>query len=262
MIKIGLNEIYLTDTDGDKPALLFVHGIMMNSSVWRKQVEAFSNDCRVVCVDLRGFGQSTTNDPNITMEDHADDMAQVIKQLELRDVTFIGWSMGGAIGQVFAAAHGELISKLVLVDTTPQLLATEEFSDALPPEAAQQLGGQLVEDFTGGCAAFCGMIAPESADIAAELTAIASATRPDVALTAFQISGGMSLLSTLPAINTPTWVVAGVEDGVCFPAASTYLAANIPGCASSSATFLENAGHAPFLTQTEAFNTWLKSVIA
>jgi pimeloyl-ACP methyl ester carboxylesterase len=57
MIEIDGETIFLTDSGGDRPALLFVHGIMMSHAVWRHQVVAFSNDYRVVCIDLRGFGR-------------------------------------------------------------------------------------------------------------------------------------------------------------------------------------------------------------
>ena len=116
-MEIGENEIYPTDTGGDKPALLFVHGIMMDHSVWQHQLAEFAATHRVVCVDLRGFGTSSTTSPETTFEDHRDDLLAVVNGLGLRDVTLIGWSMGGAIAQIMAAQNKGQFKQFVLVDT-------------------------------------------------------------------------------------------------------------------------------------------------
>lgn len=259
MARIGNEDIFLTDTGGDKPALLFVHGIALDHTVWKSQVGAFSPDFRVVCVDLRGHGRSTAANPAISFEDHAGDLAALIDMLGLKNVTLVGWSMGGAVAQLFAATHAGKISRLVLVATTPQLLADDKFSHALPVQAAQQLGALMAQDYAKGCAAFAGMVAPEDQRVTAMLTALAAKSRPDVVFNAFQSSGARSLLGYLPKINTPTTVIAGSNDAICFPAANSYLAKAIPG-SRGEAIFIE-AGHASFLTRPQAFNAALRSAL-
>jgi len=259
-MKIGENDIHITDTGGDKPALVLVHGIMMDHSVWEHQVSAFSDTHRVVCVDLRGFGASTTTNPETSFEDHGDDLLSIIEALGLRDVTLVGWSMGGAIAQVMAARNDGKVKHFVLVDTTPQLLASDDFPHALPGEAAQQLGGLLAQDFAQGCAAFCGMIAPEDETVAARLTKIAAATDVGVAMAAFMTSGGRNQLEELAHITTPTTVICGRNDAICLPAANDVMAEAIPGC-STGVHWIDDAGHAPFLTRPQAFNTVLRSVL-
>ncbi|MEP1521952.1 alpha/beta hydrolase [Ascidiaceihabitans sp.] len=259
-MKIGDNEIFLTDTGGEKPALLFVHGIMMDHSVWTKQIAAFAETHRVVCVDLRGFGASSTTSPETTFEEHCDDLLAVVAGLSLTDVTFVGWSMGGAIGQIMAAKNGSSFKQFVFVDTTPQLVADDAFTHALPGEAAQQLGGLLMEDFATGCGAFCGMIAPEDGAVVEKLTAIAAATDVGVAMTAFGNSGARNQISELPQITAPTTIICGRNDAICLPAASEFMAKTIPGC-DGNVVWIDDAGHAPFLTRADAFNTALSAII-
>ena len=172
MAKIGNEDIFLTDTGGDKPALLFVHGLTFDRTVWQSQVGAFSVDFRVVCVDLRGHGRSTAANPDISFEDHAADLAMLIDTLGLKDVTLVGWSMGGAIAQLFAATYFGKISHLVLVGSTPQLLADDKFKHALPPEGAQELATLMAQDYAKGCAALCGMMERNDQRVTAMLTAI------------------------------------------------------------------------------------------
>ena len=90
MTKIGNEDIFLSDTGGDKLALLFVHGIALDHTVWQSQIGSFSPEYRVVCVDLRGYGRSTAANPNISFEDHAGDLATLIDGLGLKNVTLIG----------------------------------------------------------------------------------------------------------------------------------------------------------------------------
>ncbi|NRB04950.1 MAG: alpha/beta hydrolase [Rhodobacteraceae bacterium] len=259
-MKIGQNNIHLTDTGGDKPALLFVHGILMDHTVWDQQVDAFSDTHRVVCVDLRGFGASSSDSPSISMEDHCDDLIAVVDGLGLRDVTLVGWSMGGSIAQVMGARPDAPFDRYVLVDTTPQLIASDEFPHALPGEAAQQLGGLMAEDFAQGCAAFCSMIEPQDEAVTGRLTAIAAATNFDVAMTTFATAGGRSLLDALPQISKPTTVICGRNDAICLPQASEAIAAAVPGC-DGSVVWIEDAGHAPFMVQANAFNVALRAAL-
>lgn len=252
-------ETKVRDSGGDGPALLFVHGIMMDGSVWDAQVAAFSDTHRCVCPDLRGFGASRAASPEITFEDHADDLTALIEGLGLADVTYVGWSMGGAVGHVLAARPGAPLSRLVLVDTTPQLLASDDFPHALPPEAAQGLGEVLVSDYDAGCAAFCGMVAPEDDAVAAHLTTIARACPQDVALAAFASSGARNQIDELSRIDMPTTVIHGREDAVCLPGAAEFTAERIGPA--GPVRWIDGAGHAPFLTRPDTFAEALRGAL-
>lgn len=261
MIRIGNNEIFLHDTGGDKPALLFLHGIMMDHSVWHHQVEAYSSDYRVVTVDLRGHGKSTSDSADISLDDHVEDVLALVEYLGLRDITLVGWSMGGSIALLLAANHADKFARLVLVSTTPQLLADADFQHALPVAQAEQLGTLLFTDFQNACVAFCELVASESDFVAEKLCRIAQNTRTDVAMTTFQNSGARSMHGELERITLPTHIIVGAIDFICMPAASDYMAKVIPGC-TTGATHIQNAGHAPFMTQTDVFNAAFDKALA
>jgi len=99
-----------------KPAIIFVHGWSINRSVWVAQMAHFSEKYRVIAVDLPGFGESGYNRTNWTMASFGEDVAAVIKKLNLKRVVLVGFSMGGSVIIETAKASPENLIGLVLVD--------------------------------------------------------------------------------------------------------------------------------------------------
>lgn len=99
-----------------KPALIFVHGWGNNTSVWDAQISHFSEKYRVIAVDLPGFGESGYNRTNWTMASFGEDVAAVIKKLNLKQVVLVGFSMGGPVIIETAKTSPENLIGLVLVD--------------------------------------------------------------------------------------------------------------------------------------------------
>jgi len=130
--------ISYTDSQTDGEALLFIHGNMMNKEVWEKQVAFFSQSYRTITFDLYGFGKSKGEFRNSSFEDHADDIKDLLDYLLIKKTNLVGWSIGACIALVFAERHSDRLSKLILVDGTPKLLASDDFACAVPPEAQQQ----------------------------------------------------------------------------------------------------------------------------
>ena len=69
---------------GSGPILLLVHGFPLDHSMWRHQLDALSDTCRVIAPDLRGFGASSGAIETMTMEQFADDMAELLDELGIR----------------------------------------------------------------------------------------------------------------------------------------------------------------------------------
>lgn len=98
------------------PAIVFVHGWGNNTSVWDAQMSHFSGKYRVIAIDLPGFGESGYNRTNWTMASFGEDVAAVIKKLNLKQVVLVGFSMGGPVIIETAKTSPENLIGLVLVD--------------------------------------------------------------------------------------------------------------------------------------------------
>ena len=83
------------DQQGDgSPTLIFVHGWGNNRSIWEAQVAHFSEQYKVVNIDLPSFGESGNNRQVFTIGSFGEDVATVIRKLNLKQVVLIGFSMG------------------------------------------------------------------------------------------------------------------------------------------------------------------------
>lgn len=99
--------------------ILFSHGLLFSTELFRPQIEALSASFRCVAYDHRGQGQSEDcADASISMELLFQDAALLIDHLHLDRVHFVGLSMGGFVGMRLAARRPDLVRSLVLLDTS------------------------------------------------------------------------------------------------------------------------------------------------
>ncbi|RYD39265.1 MAG: alpha/beta hydrolase, partial [Verrucomicrobiaceae bacterium] len=129
-------EIYYKDWGKGQP-VIFSHGWPLSSDSWENQMfHAAANGFRAIGHDRRGHGRSSQPWDNNDMDGYADDLAELIEQLDLRDVILVGFSTGGGEVTRYVGRHGtSRIAKLVLVSAVPPLMVkTEANPGGLPIE--------------------------------------------------------------------------------------------------------------------------------
>jgi 3-oxoadipate enol-lactonase len=100
------------------PVVTLSHCLAATLAVWEFQVSALSGSYRVLRYDMRGHGGSSATPGAYTMEMLNEDLMGLLDYLNIRRTHFVGISVGGMIGQVFAINHPDRLAKLVLCDTT------------------------------------------------------------------------------------------------------------------------------------------------
>jgi len=98
-------------------AIVFIHCWTCNHEFWRPQIEHFSNNYKVVWVDLAGHGLSGTNRNAYTMSSFGEDVAAVVKNINADNVILVGHSMGGPVAIEAAKEIGSKVIGIVGVDT-------------------------------------------------------------------------------------------------------------------------------------------------
>jgi len=127
------------ETEGAGPPVLFLHGYTSSIALWRDQVPVFSPDYRLICMDLRGHGESEgTEMDGYTFAALAGDAVAVLDQEGVEQATIVGHSMGGMVAQELLARHGDRVSAAVFSSTTCKAPAREYFQPLV--EWAVKLG--------------------------------------------------------------------------------------------------------------------------
>lgn len=114
---------------GQGTPVVFVHGLFLDHDSWRYQYLDLADEFRIIGVDLRGHGESTTGSAPIGPHRSADDLATVLSDLDLRGVVLVGHSLGGTVVGQLCADHRELVQEraagLVFVGSFASAVAGE-----------------------------------------------------------------------------------------------------------------------------------------
>ena len=141
-------EIYYKDWGTGQP-VVFSHGWPLNADAWDEQLFFFaSNGYRAIAHDRRGHGRSTQTWAGNDMDTYADDLAALVKALDLKDAIHVGHSTGGGEVVRYIGRHGsERVAKAVLVDAVPPLMAkTDTNPEGMPIDVFNQIRSGVVAD--------------------------------------------------------------------------------------------------------------------
>ena len=108
-------EIALRDTGGDGPVVVFLHGLLVDGSLWDAVVERLpGHRCLVPGLPLGSHTAPFADRSRLTMEGVADLVGDLLDELGVGDVTVVGNDTGGAIAQVLVTRRPERVGRLVL----------------------------------------------------------------------------------------------------------------------------------------------------
>ncbi len=116
-LRLPAGQLHYLD-EGQGEPLLMIHGNPTWSFYWRRLVRAFRDEFRVVVPDHLGCGLSDKPQQyRYTLQDHIDNLVQLIDQLDLRQITLLGHDWGGPIGLGAALARPDRFQRFVLFNT-------------------------------------------------------------------------------------------------------------------------------------------------
>lgn len=249
-------SLFYKDWGKGKP-VVFVHSWALNSDMWQYQmIHLAGQGLRCVAHDSRGHGRSSDPGHGYNYDTLADDLAAVIEQLNLREVTLVGHSMGGGEVVRYLSRHGaRRIARAVLVaPSTPFILKTADNPDGVDKSVFEQLRATWSRDFPKWLADnarpfFTPETSPEMVQwgvrmcLQASLKALLDCNRADTE-TDFR--------AELPKITVPTLIIHGDAD-VSTPLELTgrKTARLIPG---SQLKVYEGAPHGLMFTHMDRFN--------
>lgn len=263
-------KVHVDDTGGTGRPVVLIHGWPLSAESWKDQVGALSAaGHRVVAYDRRGFGRSDKPRGGYDYDQLADDLAGVLDELDLRDVTLVGFSMGGGEVARYITRHGEerLHSVVFAAAVPPYLMQTDDNPDGpLPPEQAQGMAADLEKDrdvfFDDFTRQFFSVDGELKVTEQQRQDAIALCHQSDqkAALACMEAFGGTDFRDDLPKVTVPTLVVHGAGDAtVPFEGSGKRTHAAIPH---SQLVVVDDAPHGFNVSHAEEFNRALLDFLA
>lgn len=143
MIHNGIKLAY-EDRGAGQPAFVFIHGWTCDRSFFAPQAEYFARQHRVICMDLRGHGESDKPVGSYSITDYVDDIAYLLEQLGIDRVVAVGHSMGGSVALQLAASCPDRVAAIVMVDPAPLVYSPEARAAAMDMVKAIEAGDQAL----------------------------------------------------------------------------------------------------------------------
>ena len=254
-------SIYYEDSGTGIP-VVFIHGWPLNSSMWEYQVTQLPQQgLRCITYDRRGFGKSDRPFGCYGYNTLAGDLKAVLDELDLHEVTLVGFSMGGGeIAKYFSLYGGERIAKVVLISAVvPYMLQTEDNPDGVPQESFDKMLKEITDDRPGFLEAFNKdfygvelLNKPVTDAYLANALTQALHASPIATIECAKSFSSTDFRDDVPKINVPTLIIHGDKDKtVPIKATAEQAVENIKGAVLK---VYEGAPHGLWFTEKDKLN--------
>jgi pimeloyl-ACP methyl ester carboxylesterase len=241
----------------------------MDHTMWEYQLnELPRHNLRVVAYDRRGFGRSSRPWDGYDYDTLADDLKAVLDELDLNNVTLVGFSMGGGEVARYMSRHGGArVTKVAFVGAvTPFLLKTEDNPTGVDQSTFDEILAGLKKDRFDFLASFgkqffgVGLIShpvsQATLDWAQTITSLASPKATEECAKAF---GGTDFRHDLGSVSVPTLIIHGSDDQtVPLEASGEQTAKHLPN---AEYIVYDGAPHGLFITEKDRLNQDLLTFI-
>jgi sigma-B regulation protein RsbQ len=235
--------------------MLFAHGFGCDQHMWRLVAPRFEADFRVVLFDHVGAGSSDLSayDPErySTLAGYADDVVELCRELDLRDVIFVGHSVSAMIGVLASIAEPARFAQLVLVSPSPRYIDDGDYRGGFTAEDIAELLQSLDSNYLGWSGAMAPVIMgnPDRPELGQELVSSFCRTDPDIARRFAHVTFLSDNRGDLEKVTVPTLVLQSRSDAIAPVEVGEFVAARVP---EAELVVLDATGHCPNLSAPDA----------
>ena len=250
----------------DGQPMLFAHGYGCDQNMWRYVWPEFERDFRVVLFDHVGAGGSDLaaydTDHHSSLRGYALDVLEICRELDLRDVVFVGHSVSSMVGVLAAVEEPDRFAKLVLVGPSPRYIDDADYVGGFQASDIDEMLESLDSNYLGWSTAMAPVIMgnPDRPGLGEELTASFCRTDPAIAKRFARVTFTSDNRADLDKVATPTLVLQCTEDVIAPITVGEFVRDSIPG---AQMVLLNATGHCPNLSApeqtTEAIAAFVRS---
>ena len=249
-MKLTANGIDINyEIEGEGPVVTFSHSLACSLAMWDDQARALRGRYRVLRYDTRGHGKTSAPKGAYTLDQLADDLRALLDGLGIAETHFVGLSMGGMIGQVFALQHPGRLKSLALCDTTSRYPAgaASVWEDRIRTVEAQGMA-PMVEPTLARW--FTAPFRARRKDVIDRVGALIRDTPPQGYVGCCHALPKIDVTDRLGAVTCPAIVIVGEEDPGTPVDMARAIHAALPG---AELAILRQASHLSNMEQPEEF---------
>jgi sigma-B regulation protein RsbQ len=231
--------------------MLFAHGFGCDQNMWRYVAPRFEDDFTVVLFDHVGAGGSDIGsyDPvrYSSLSAYAEDVLAICRELDLRDVVFVGHSVSSMIGALAAAEEPDRFDKLVMISPSPRYIDDDGYVGGFTEPDVTELLQSLASNYLGWSSAMAPAIMgnPDRPELGQELTESFCRTDPDIARQFASVTFLSDNRADLRRVSTPTLVLQCTNDAIAPVSVGEHVRDNLQD---ARLVLLEATGHCPNLS--------------
>jgi len=247
------NNVVLSGPPRGQP-MLFAHGFGCDQNMWRFVAPAFEDRYRVVLFDHVGAGKSDLGAYDRTkyssLAGYAADVQEICRELELRDVVFVGHSVSAMIGLLAAAEDPDRFHRLILVGPSPRYLDDEGYVGGFSREDIDGLLESLESNYLGWSAAMAPVIMgnADRPQLGEELANSFCRTDPAIAKQFARVTFLSDNRTDLNRVETPALVLQCRDDVIAPLEVGEYVERELRN---GELVILDATGHCPNLSAPE-----------
>ena len=235
----------------DGRPMVFAHGFGCDQNMWRHVWPAFAADHRVVLFDHVGAGGSDSSayDPSryASLQAYADDVLDIVRELDLQDVVFVGHSVSAMIGALAAAAEPDRFGALVMIGPSPRYINDEGYVGGFTQSDIEELLESLESNYLGWSSAMAPLIMgnDDRPELGAELTNSFCRADPAIAAQFARVTFLSDNRADLDRVTTPSLVLQCSQDIIAPEAVGRFVHGRLR---ESELVVLDATGHCPNLS--------------
>lgn len=238
---------------GETP-LVFAHGFGCDQHMWRLTTPAFEDNYKIVLFDHVGAGQSDAKAYNrnkySTLQGYADDVLEIMEELSLQEVIFVGHSVSAMIGALAAIKEPGRFQKLVLIGPSPCYINDGQYTGGFTREDIEGLLDSLDSNYLGWSSAMAPVIMgnPDRPELGEELTNSFCQTNPEIAKHFAQVTFLSDNRADLAKISIDALILQCSQDVIAPMEVGKFVHSQL---ANSKLVVLQATGHCPHISEPE-----------
>lgn len=257
------NNVRTSGVPAGRP-VVFAHGFGCSQEMWRLVTPYFEQDHRVIVFDHVGSGGSDASAYDRakydSLDGYAEDLLEILDELDLHDVVFVGHSVSGMIGVLASIADPTRFGALILVSPSPRYVDSGDYVGGFSQRDIDGLLDSLDANYLGWSESIAPIIMAngDRPELGEELSASFCRIDPDIARHFARVTFLSDNRRDLPNVVTPTLVLQCTDDAIAPLPVGAYVHEHIPG---SELVVMSATGHCPNLSDPAQVATEIRTFL-